>query len=80
MQGAGERRRADDHLPAGLDVEGVLDTAIRTLGPGGWFLMEFGYGQEQGVRRLVEARPTLRLDRIRPDLQGIARTAIMQRS
>lgn len=62
------------------DVEGVLDTAILTLVPGGWFLMEFGYGQEQGVRRLVEARPTLRLDRVRPDLQGIARTAIMQRS
>ncbi len=62
------------------DVEAVLDTAIRTLRQGGWCLMEFGYGQEQGVRGLVGERPALRLDRIRPDLQGIARTAIMQRS
>ncbi|HEY6362882.1 MAG TPA: peptide chain release factor N(5)-glutamine methyltransferase [Vicinamibacterales bacterium] len=59
-------------------VEGVLDTA-RKLKPGGWFLMEFGYGQEHDVRGLVAARPHLRLDRIREDLQGIPRTAIMQR-
>ena len=59
-------------------VEGVLDTAQK-LTPGGWFLMEFGYGQEDDVRALVAARPGLRLDRIREDLQGIPRTAIMQR-
>jgi release factor glutamine methyltransferase len=60
------------------DVEGVLDTAQK-LRPGGWFLMEFGYGQEDDVRALVAARPLLRFDRIREDLQGIPRTAIMQR-
>jgi release factor glutamine methyltransferase len=59
-------------------VEGVLDTAQK-LRPGGWFLMEFGYGQEDDVRALVAARPLLRFDRIREDLQGIPRTAIMQR-
>jgi len=48
--------------------------------PGGWFVMEFGYGQEEDVRRLVAARPMLRLDRIRDDLQGIARTAVIQQS
>jgi hypothetical protein len=40
--------------------------------------MEFGYGQEDDVRSLIDARPALRLDRIREDLQGIPRTAIMQ--
>lgn len=61
-------------------VAGVLDAAVAKLRPGGWFLMEFGYGQEDGVRGLIAERPALRLDRIRDDLQGIARTAIVQRS
>jgi release factor glutamine methyltransferase len=67
--------------PDGLrDVAGVLDAAVEKLTSGGWFVMEFGYGQEDDVRRLVEARSVLRLDRIRDDLQGIARTAIIQKS
>jgi release factor glutamine methyltransferase len=59
-------------------VAGVLDTAVRNLRGSGWLLMEFGYGQEDDVRSLIDARPSLRLDRIREDLQGIPRTAIMQ--
>jgi methylase of polypeptide subunit release factors len=67
--------------PDGLrDVAGVLDAAVEKLTSGGWFVMEFGYGQEDDVRRLVEARSVLRLDRIRDDPQGIARTAIIQKS
>jgi len=66
--------------PDGLrDVAGVLDAAAEKLTAGGWFVMEFGYGQEDDVRRLVDARPALRLDHIRDDLQGIARTAIIQK-
>jgi release factor glutamine methyltransferase len=66
--------------PDGLrDVAGVLDAAVQKLTPGGWFVMEFGYGQEDDVRRLVEARRALRVDHIRGDLQGIARTAIIQK-
>ena len=66
--------------PDGLrDVAGVLDAAVEKLTPGGWLVMEFGYGQEDDVRRLVDARRALRVDRIRDDLQGIARTAIIQK-
>jgi len=61
------------------DVAGVLDTAAQKLRPGGWFLMEFGYGQEDDVRALVASRPALRVARVREDLQGIARTAIIER-
>jgi release factor glutamine methyltransferase len=61
------------------DVAGVLDTAAEKLTDNGWFLMEFGYGQEDDVRALVAGRPALRFDRVREDLQGIPRTAIMQR-
>jgi release factor glutamine methyltransferase len=65
---------------AGLrDIEGVLDTALAKLAPGGWLVMEFGFGQEDDVRGLVGARPALRVDHLREDLQGLARTAIIQR-
>ncbi len=61
-------------------VEAVLDAAVRTLVSGGWLVMEFGFGQDDDVTRLVRARPLLRLERIRADLQGIPRTAVIQRS
>lgn len=60
------------------NIEGVLDTALVKLRPRGWLVMEFGFGQEDEVRALVQARPRLRLDRFRSDLQGLARTAIIQ--
>ena len=67
--------------PDGLrDVGGVLDAAVAKVKPRGWFVMEFGYGQEDDVRGLVAARESLRLDHIRHDLQGIARTAVVQRN
>ena len=66
--------------PDGLrDISGVLEAASATLAPRGWFVMEFGFGQEDDVRRLVDARAALRVERIRDDLQGIARTAIIQK-
>ncbi len=61
------------------DIGGVLDAATAALKPGGWFVMEFGYGQEDDVRALVGARSVLRLDHVREDLQGIPRTVIIQR-
>ena len=60
------------------NIEGVLDTAIAKLRPNGWLVMEFGFGQEDEVHELVTARPALRFDRFRSDLQGLARTAIVQ--
>jgi release factor glutamine methyltransferase len=61
------------------DVEAVLETAIAKLRRHGWLIMEFGFGQDEDVENLVAARPELRLVRIRQDLQGIPRTAIIQR-
>jgi release factor glutamine methyltransferase len=60
-------------------VEAVLDAAVRTLAPSGWLVMEFGFGQEDDVRQLVAARRSLRVDHVRGDLQGIPRTAVIQR-
>jgi release factor glutamine methyltransferase len=61
------------------NVEGVLDTAVSKLRHVGWLVMEFGYGQENDVRRLISARAALRLERVRADLQGIPRTAVIER-
>jgi release factor glutamine methyltransferase len=61
------------------DVAGVIDTAAEMLAPGGWLVMEFGYGQEEAVDGFVAARSALRLDHIRGDLQEIPRTAVIQR-
>jgi release factor glutamine methyltransferase len=61
------------------DIAGVLAAASAALIPGGWLVMEFGYGQEPGVEALVGMQTALRLHRVQPDLQGIPRTAIIQR-
>jgi release factor glutamine methyltransferase len=62
-----------------LHIEAVLDTAVHKLRPQGWLVMEMGLGQEDDVTALVSARPALALRRIRNDLQGIARTYVVQR-
>jgi release factor glutamine methyltransferase len=61
------------------DIAGVLDAAATMLLPGGWLVMEFGFGQEPNVEALVQARSALLLERCCADLQGIARTAIIRR-
>ena len=60
------------------DIEGVLDAADLRLASGGYLVMEFGYGQEDGVASRVQARGALSLERVRQDLQGIPRTAIIR--
>jgi len=61
------------------DLEGVLVTTEARLAPGGWLLMEFGFGQEDAVRAAVERQPWLRFERVIEDLQGLPRTVVVQR-
>jgi release factor glutamine methyltransferase len=61
-------------------IDGVLTTAVARLRPAGWIVMEFGFGQEDDVRGLVDKHPELRVDHVRADLQGLARTAIIQKT
>ena len=49
------------------------------LARGGWLIVEFGFGQEDGVRAAV-AEANLELVAIRPDLQGIPRTVVARRA
>ena len=77
-----------DHEPLGALAAGVdgldlirrlVPAAAAALGPGGWLLFEFGFGQEQGVRGIVDAEPRLAMEGIRPDLAGIPRVAVARR-
>jgi release factor glutamine methyltransferase len=60
-------------------LRSVLDAAAAKLRPGGWLVMEFGYGQETLVSSLVEAAADIELVRIRHDLQDIPRTVICRK-
>jgi release factor glutamine methyltransferase len=61
------------------DLAGVLEATVAKLRLGGWLVMEFGFGQEDDVRGLVERHDDLRLDRVVADLQGLPRTAVITR-
>ncbi len=60
-------------------IRTLLAQAAALLRPGGWLLMEFGYGQAEPVEQLIAQHAPLHLERIRADLQGIERTAIVRR-
>jgi release factor glutamine methyltransferase len=71
-----EPLQALDGGPDGLDiVRALVADAPRVLAPGGWLIMEFGFGQRAGVEALVrESR--FELTRIVNDLQQIPRTLV----
>jgi release factor glutamine methyltransferase len=59
-------------------VRAVLEGARSCLAPGGCLIFEFGLGQDDEIRELVAGYAEYRLERIRADLQGIPRTAVVQ--
>jgi release factor glutamine methyltransferase len=59
-------------------IQRLLQQADAGLAPGGALILEFGDGQEEAVRALMQSSRRLRLDRIYDDLQGIARVAIIR--
>ena len=64
----------------GMDgLRRVIDDGAGRLAPGGWLIVEFGYGQEDAVVTLVNASPGLSLIKVRSDLQDIPRTLVAQR-
>ena len=78
-----------DHEPAvalyggqsGMEImAALLRQAVSRIGPGGYLMFEFGFGQEVDVERLVGETKGLTLMELRRDLQGLARTAIAIRS
>jgi release factor glutamine methyltransferase len=67
--------------PEGLDVIArLLEAAPGVLGSGGRLLVEIGFGQAEAVRALVQGVDALTLVDIRPDLQGIPRVLVADRT
>jgi release factor glutamine methyltransferase len=65
----------------GLDgVQSVLAAAAGKLAEDGWLVMEFGCGQDDRIRELVEHTAGLQLVKIRCDLQEIPRTVICRKA
>jgi release factor glutamine methyltransferase len=58
----------------------VLGESVSKLVPGGWLIMEFGYGQDDLVPALVGDCAGLNVVKIRHDIQNIPRTAIIRKS
>jgi release factor glutamine methyltransferase len=64
----------------GLDVyRRLIPAAFVALVPGGFIVLEIGYGQQQAIRELLAASGFLDIE-FTPDLQGIARVASAQRA
>jgi len=60
----------------GFDIyDRIAADAPRVLGPGGWLILELGFGCEPHVSSLLSRWPNLRIE---PDLAGIPRVALAQ--
>jgi release factor glutamine methyltransferase len=71
-----EPRSALTPGPTGLEIiDRIFDEARPRVAPGGSLLLEVGYGQEQAIRALAEAKG-FRIDAFLPDLAGIPRVVI----
>lgn len=57
-------------------IRRLVDASVDRLVPGGTLIFELGFWQEAAVTRLISGRSGLELVEVRPDLQGIPRTAI----
>jgi release factor glutamine methyltransferase len=60
-------------------VERLVNGASIHVRPGGYLLFEFGLGQDDRIESLIAGTDNLKLRELRRDLQGIARTAVVER-
>jgi release factor glutamine methyltransferase len=65
--------------PSGLETyERLLIDAARVLRPGGWLIVELGFGQHERVRAMLDE--SWCDIAIRPDLAGIPRVLVARKS
>jgi release factor glutamine methyltransferase len=62
------------------EIRALLDSLSVYLTPGSPFLFEFGFGQNDAVRRAIAERPEWKLLRVVDDLAGIPRVAALRRA
>jgi len=61
-------------------IRDLVAQASVTLAGGGWLILECGAGQAGALAGLVADFPCFSLEKVRRDLQGIPRTAVMRRT
>ena len=59
-------------------IRRLVEQSVTRLEAGGTLAFEFGFGQADAVGKLISAFPQLRLEALRPDLQGIPRVAVVR--
>jgi release factor glutamine methyltransferase len=57
-------------------IRRFLENSVGRLAPGGVLIFEFGFGQADAVAELISSTVGLTMTGLRPDLQGIPRTAL----
>ena len=61
-------------------IRTLLEQSIAHLKHGGALIFEFGFWQGEAVSDLISSTPGLTMTEVRPDLQGIPRAAVAQRT
>ena len=46
----------------------------------GWLIFEFGFGQAPAIREIIAKASAWHLEKLREDLQGLPRTAVLRRA
>jgi len=65
--------------PSGMEIiDRLMDEAQSRLAPGGYVMLEVGYGQEEAIRALMR-RKGFTVDAFLPDLAGIPRVVVSSR-
>jgi release factor glutamine methyltransferase len=59
-------------------IRALVAQAVDRVRPGGWLIFEFGFGQGDAVTAIIQETQAWRVIRLRADLQGIPRTAVLQ--
>lgn len=63
----------------GFDATRRLLAAAAAMRPGTWVVLEFGFGQGEGVLGIADATGHFDLAELRPDLAGIERDVVLRR-
>ncbi len=71
-------------LAGGVDglaaIQTLIEQAWRKLSARGWFIVEFGFGQEHAIRSLISRNGRWELTAIARDIQGVFRTAVLRKA
>jgi release factor glutamine methyltransferase len=60
-------------------IRALVKQAADRVRNDGWLIFEFGFGQAAAIREIIAAANAWHLEKLREDLQGLPRTAVLRR-